>query len=295
MTAGPHVDDDTLADAHAGLLSDAENARIDAHLAGCAECAAAADAHAELAHLLRESAAVPTQIPSAVADRMESALAAEARNRATEQATDQPAVSSLSAARGAARDRADRRAGWRRPSRLLAVAAGVAVLAAGAGVAGSLLADRNDVPVAGGSHSTAARTPSPSTASPSVRPMRPKSYSFSAKAAKTDFSAAGFGSQVGTVLEAAAPKAPGKPIGPQSNNGIAGDPSPCVTRVLDDAGAGGTLLDTVGARFAGAPVIVALVRTSGGSAGEPKVRAYAVAGCPSAQAHIVHSAQVPVR
>nr|WP_272955934.1 zf-HC2 domain-containing protein [Actinopolymorpha rutila] len=282
-----------MADAHAGLLSDAENARIDAHLAGCAECSAAADAHAELEHLLRESAAIPTQMPSAVADRMESALAAEARTRAAGQA----GVTSLSTARDRADHaaRADRRSGWLRPSRLLAVAAGVAVLAAGAGVAGNLLDKRNDVQVAGGSHSTAPRTPSPSTASPSPRPLRPRSYAFTAKAAGTDFSAAGFGSEVGAVVEAAAPKAPGKPIGPQSNNGIAPDPSPCVSRVLDDAGAGGTLLDTVGARFGGVPVIVALIRTSGGSSGQPKVRAYAVAGCPSEGAHVVHSAQVPVR
>ncbi len=291
MTAGPHVDDDTLADAHAGLLSDAERARIDVHLAGCAACSAAADAHAELLHLLRESAAVPTQMPSTVADRMESALAAEAGTRATHQA----GVTSLSTARETARDRADRRSGRLRPSRLLAVAAGVAVLAAGVGVAGNLLSERNDLPVAGGSHSTAPRTPSPSTTSPSVRPARPGTYAFTAKAARTDFSAASFGNEVGSVLEAAAPKGPGKPIGPQSNNGIAGDPTRCVDRVLDDAGSGGTVLDTVGARFGGAPVIVALVRTSGGSAGQPKIRAYAVSGCPSAQAHVVHSAQVPVR
>nr|WP_269091245.1 zf-HC2 domain-containing protein [Actinopolymorpha cephalotaxi] len=284
-----------MADAYAGLLSDAESTRIDAHLAGCAECSAAADAHAELAHLLRESAAVPTQMPSAVADRMESALAAEARIRAAGQATDHSEVTSLAAARGATRTRVHRRSGRLRPSRLLAVAAGVAVLAAGAGVAGNILDERNDVPVAGGSHSTAPRTPSPSTASPSLRPVRPKTYSFSAKAAETDFSAAGFGSEVGTVLEAAAPKPAGKPIGPQSNNGIAGDPSRCVSRVLDDAGAGGTLLDTVAARFGGAPVIVALIRTSGGSSGQPRVRAYAVSDCPSAQARVVHSAQVPVR
>lgn len=294
MTAGPHVDDDTLADAHAGLLSDAETARIDAHLAGCAECSAAADAHAELQHLLRESAAIPTQMPSAVADRMESALAAEARARVDGQV----GATSLSAAREsvreAARGRADRRSGWLRPSRILAVAAGVAVLAAGAGLAGNLL-DERDVPVAGGSHTTAPRTPSPSTASPSPRPVRPGSYAFTAKAAGTNFSAAAFGSEVGAVVEAAAPKPPGKPIGPQSNNGIAGDPNRCVDRVLDDARAGGTLLDTVGARFAGAPVIVALIRTSGGSSGEPKVRAYAIAGCPSTQAHVVHSAQVPMR
>ncbi|SDR93888.1 zf-HC2 domain-containing protein [Actinopolymorpha singaporensis] len=286
MTAGPHVDDDTLAAAHAGLLSDAEAARIDAHLAGCAACSAAADAHAELEHLLRESAAIPTQMPSAVAERMESALAAEARARAD----GRPGVTPLSAAR----DRAGRRSGWRRPSRLLAVAAGVAVLAAGAGVAGNLL-DERDVPVAGGSHTTAPRTPSPSTASPSPRPVPPGSYAFTAQAAGTNFSAARFGSEVGAVVAAGTPKPPGKPFGPRSNNGLAPDPSRCVDRVLDAAGAGGTLLDTVGARFGGTPVTVALVRTSGGSSGVPEVRAYAIAGCPSQDAHVVGTAQVPVR
>lgn len=121
-----------LADLAEGLLPPARAAELAAHLAGCARCA---DRRAALVAVSATLAADRPALPPAVAARWDAAVAAASRDRAgaPAPATVQPVGTP---ARTAARVGA--RAGARRPGPgwwrgLAAVAASVAVLAAGAG------------------------------------------------------------------------------------------------------------------------------------------------------------------
>jgi len=74
-----HPDTDVLAEFHAGLITGRRGARIAAHLAGCHSCRALRDELAGVSALL---AAVPAQaMPDRVAQRLDSALAAEVARR----------------------------------------------------------------------------------------------------------------------------------------------------------------------------------------------------------------------
>ena len=74
-----HPDSDVLAEFRAGLITGRSGARISAHLATCERCTGLSDQLAEISALL---AAVPAPVmPDAVAQRLESVLAAEAVQR----------------------------------------------------------------------------------------------------------------------------------------------------------------------------------------------------------------------
>lgn len=74
-----HPDSDVLAEFHAGLITGRSGARISAHLAACERCTELSGQLAEISALL---AAVPAPaMPSAVAQRLDSVLAAEAVQR----------------------------------------------------------------------------------------------------------------------------------------------------------------------------------------------------------------------
>jgi hypothetical protein len=74
-----HPDSEVLAGFRAGLITGRDGDRISAHLAGCARCAGLCDQLAEVSALL---AAVPAPaLPDAVAQRLDSVLAAEAARR----------------------------------------------------------------------------------------------------------------------------------------------------------------------------------------------------------------------
>jgi hypothetical protein len=82
-----HPDSEVLAEFRAGIITGRRGARISAHLAGCDRCTGVCDQLAEVSALL---AAVPASaVPDAVAQRIESALAAEAVPRdSSERAAD---------------------------------------------------------------------------------------------------------------------------------------------------------------------------------------------------------------
>lgn len=270
MTVNSHVDDDVLADAHAGLLSEAEAARVEAHLAGCAECAAADRALTDLESLLRETGATALPMPAAVADRLEATLQNESLARSSE-----TGVTSLTAARHHDRGRS------RRPQHILAAAASVAVLAVG-GIAAVSLFDRDGTPVAEGPGTTPSATATPG-------PTTPGTYAFKPDAGRTDLSEAGFAAAVGGMVTAA-PAGSDKDLRPQGSTGIAGNPNVCIDRLLDEKDAG-NVLDTVPGTFEGTSVTLVLTAASGGSG--PHV--FAVAGCPGRQARIVDYAPISTR
>jgi hypothetical protein len=124
-----HPDPDVLAEFRAGLGTGRRRARIASHLAACERCTGLSDQLGEIPALL---AAVPAPaMPDAVAQRLESVLAAQAAQRdSSEQIV---ADSADHRARHRARSPQPRR-GWDFrlvALRVLAPAAGVVVLAAG--------------------------------------------------------------------------------------------------------------------------------------------------------------------
>jgi hypothetical protein len=123
-----HPDTDVLAEFHAGLATGRRGARIAAHLAVCDRCSALRDELAGVSALL---AAVPAQaMPDRVAQRLDSALAAEvARRTDSERARGDTPRDRGTAARPA------RNRGLRLMSlRVLAPAAAVVLAAAGYGL-----------------------------------------------------------------------------------------------------------------------------------------------------------------
>ncbi|GAA4985845.1 zf-HC2 domain-containing protein [Actinopolymorpha pittospori] len=273
MTASSHVDDDVLADAHAGLLSEADAAQVEAHLAGCAECAAADQALTDLEDLLRDAGATPLPMPAAVADRLEATLQDESLARSRE-----TGVASLVTARH--RDHV--RSGRLRPRHILAAAASVAVLAVG-GIAAVSLVDRDGgTPVAEGPGTTRSATATPG-------PTTPGNYAFKPDAGRTDVSKAGFAAAVGGMVTAA-PAGTGKDLRPNGSTGIAGNPNVCIARLLNNKDAG-NVLDTVPGKFEGTAVILVLTAARGGS----DLHVYAVAGCSGGQGRIVQDAPISTR
>ena len=270
MTASSHVDDDVLADAHAGLLSEAEAAQVEAHLAGCVECAAADQALTDLEDLLRDAGATALPMPAAVADRLEATLQDESLARSRE-----TGVTSLATARH--RDRSGRI----RPRHVLAAAASVAVLAVG-GIAAVSLFDRDGTPVAEGPGTTRSATATPGLTTPG-------SYAFKPDAGRTNVSEAGFAEAVGGMVTAAT-AGTGKDLRPNGSTGIVGNPNVCIARLLNNKDAG-NVLDTVPGKFEGTAVILVLTAARGGS----DLHAYAVAGCPGGPGRIVQDAPISAR
>jgi hypothetical protein len=130
-----HLDTDVLAEFRAGLIAGRRGVRIAAHLAGCERCTALDEQLAGVRSLL---AAVPAPVmPDSVAQRLDTALAAEVARRDTaREVTAQTDGAERAGGDGMRESPAPRRPGGNRGFRLLtlrvlAPAAAVVVLAAG--------------------------------------------------------------------------------------------------------------------------------------------------------------------
>ncbi|MFC4908782.1 anti-sigma factor family protein [Actinomadura gamaensis] len=178
----PHLDYDTLADLAEGMLEDDLAASANAHLDTCAECR---DRSADLADVSRILAEAPLpSMPAELAERIDSALAAESLHTAT--------VVSLEQRR--------KQRHWRV---LSAAAAAVVVLGGGAAVGTNLLRG-------GGSHDGSASVSSPVTdpsggAAPSaagsgVAPSAAATGGYEVVTSGTDYHAASLGGQVAKAL-----------------------------------------------------------------------------------------------
>jgi hypothetical protein len=148
-----HVDAESLALYAEGQLSRRRTVRVRAHLAGCAECARAAAALAEVTTRLSQVPVPP--MPAAVAARLDAALSAESARRAAGAA---PAPAPEPA--GAPPPRPPRRGPlWSpRALRILAVTGATLVVAGGAGYAVSQFSGSGSSSSASSSSGTA---PSP--------------------------------------------------------------------------------------------------------------------------------------
>jgi hypothetical protein len=152
-----HLDTDVLAEFRAGLITGRRRARITAHLAGCDRCTALDDQLAGVSVLL---ASVPAPaMPDSLARRLDTVLAAEVAGRDhAERARGE----------GAAESPAPRRPGGNRGFRLLtlrvlAPAAAVVVLAAGAYGLSRLVGPEGQMTVSS-SAGSAARAATPAAA-----------------------------------------------------------------------------------------------------------------------------------
>jgi hypothetical protein len=120
-----HLDPDVLAEFRAGLITGRRGARIGAHLAACDRCAALGDGLAEVSALL---GAVPAAaMPDSVAQRLDTALAAEVARRDHAERAGQDGSPERETRRRPARNRGFRLVALR----VLAPAAAVVLLAAG--------------------------------------------------------------------------------------------------------------------------------------------------------------------
>ncbi|TDB73322.1 hypothetical protein E1264_41485 [Actinomadura sp. KC216] len=114
-----HLDYDVLADLAEGLLEDDEAASVSAHLDTCADCR---DLSADLADVSRILAEAPApSMPAELADRIDTAIAAESLNTA--------AVASLEERRG------------RRHWRILSAAAAAVIVLGGGAAVGTIALD----------------------------------------------------------------------------------------------------------------------------------------------------------
>lgn len=355
MSEGSHPGLERLSDFSAGVLSPTEAGPLEEHLQHCPSCLAHLESLDEVRGALRMAADQPSAMPTEVTARLTAALRDEARRHidADLEPGELPSVGDRDArhlARGTRPTRADTpgftgpggngrsgraaggrdgKAGVRRPgqrgrvrSRLvrgLAVAAGVAVLAAGGTVAyQEFLQTPEQPPVAVDPREDRGR-PADS--------HRDRGYALSDRS--LDLTERDFDDKVG---EAVAPRAGGAPkadpgttdgpgvtdpesaapdssgpdssgppetkSGPDGNAGITIRPDRCVQQALrrhtDQPGGQtsdiGQVLDTKDARFDGQPAM--LVITTGSGAGS--VHAWAITGCP-ASGSVAYDAEIPVR
>jgi hypothetical protein len=178
-----HPDPDVLAEFRAGLGTGRRRARIASHLTACERCTGLSDQLGEIPALL---AAVPAPaMPDAVAQRLESALAAQAAQRDSSERTvgDSAHHRAHHRAHDGAHDPARHRARHRARSprarrhwdfrlvalRVLAPAAGVLVLAAG-GYGLSRIAGGATSSVAAGSEAASAASPARAGAAAAAAP-----------------------------------------------------------------------------------------------------------------------------
>ncbi|MES9540581.1 zf-HC2 domain-containing protein [Spirillospora sp. NPDC049024] len=190
-----HLDYDVLADLAEGLLEDDEAASVNAHLETCADCRELSADLADVSRILAEAPMPP--MPAELAERIDTALAAESMHTAT--------VASLEQRRG------------RRHWRILSAAAAAVVVLGGGATVGKVALDG-----ASSSDSTAHQPapqhsltdPSSGTGSgvPKVAPGEP-APAFKVAHSGTDYRSGTLGEQVGGVVtgeqklraEAAAP------------------------------------------------------------------------------------------
>ncbi|TDC62897.1 hypothetical protein E1200_24140, partial [Actinomadura sp. GC306] len=172
-----HCDYDVLADLAEGLLEDDEAASVSAHLDTCAECR---DLSADLADVSRILAEAPVpSMPAELAERIDTAIAAESLNTAT--------VVSMEQRRG------------RRHWRILSAAAAAVVVVGGGAVVGSIALDGAD-----GEDGTAATPPQDNSASADLQPKAAApsaAPAFEVARSGTDYRAGELGSQVTELLD----------------------------------------------------------------------------------------------
>ena len=180
-----HPDPDVLAEFREGLGTGRRRARIAAHLAACERCTGLSDQLGEIPALL---AAVPAPaMPDAVAQRLESVLAAQAAQRDSSERAVGDGVDHRADHRARHRARSPQpRRGWDFrlvALRVLAPAAGVVVLAAG-GYGLSRIGGGPTSSVAAGSEAASASSPaqaqagaaapsSAATSRPEAAPLEP--------------------------------------------------------------------------------------------------------------------------
>jgi hypothetical protein len=131
-----HPTVDELADLREGLLTDADEARVRAHVADCIECTAETVALDDVAAMLREVGSQPITMPASVARAIDDAISDASAVRASAPAPDL----------GGARPTSRRHRAWVRPAfGWLAGAAAAAILIGGTG---ALLNGTGDTPTA---------------------------------------------------------------------------------------------------------------------------------------------------
>lgn len=223
-----HLDYDVLADLAEGLLEDDEAASVNAHLETCADCR---DLSADLADVSRILAEAPVpSMPAELAERIDTAIAAESMHTAT--------VASLEQRRG------------RRHWRILSAAAATVVVLGGGATIGKIAMD------GASSSDSAARHPAPhrsltdpGSASdvPKVAPGEPDP-TFKIAQSGTDYRSGTLGDQVGGVV-----------AGEQKRRSEAAAPGArlrdCVTSVAGEQ----TLLLVDQAKYEGQPAIIIAV------------------------------------
>jgi hypothetical protein len=253
-----HPDPEVLAEFRAGLITGRPGARISAHLATCDHCAGLSGELAEISALL--AAVPPPVMPDRVAQRLDSALVAEAARR------DNPQRAGADRAAAPMTGPPPRRRWDFRlvALRVLAPAAAVAVLAAG-GYGLSRVGSSPVSPVAAGRPATTAATQPQTSALPSAgAENRPNAVpaikapaSFQVVTSQTDFQRATLRQQVTDQVQLNARGAAG-PAEP------AAEPvRECVSLVTGGVSPG-TLVLVEKARFQGQPAIVIVAADGSG-------------------------------
>jgi hypothetical protein len=222
-----HLDPEVISDLVGGLLTRDQAASLDRHFMTCAECRDMRDSLAQVRHLLGSLPA--EQIPVAVAERIDLALAAEARRR--DAAGEKPAGQPFGAepapkagrrlSRRGARSLAEARAG--RAHRLPAMAraaAAVAVVVTG-GVLGFAIVDsiRSSVPETNATSSAPQEDRSLGAEAGSGAP--PSSFALGQRA----YTKNGLASEVRALLAAASPTASAKGRAAESPTATAKGPA----------------------------------------------------------------------
>ncbi|MDL4816708.1 anti-sigma factor family protein [Actinomadura opuntiae] len=178
-----HLDYDVLADLAEGLLEDDQAASVNAHLESCAECR---DRSADLADVSRILAQAPVpSMPAELAERIDSAIAAESLHNAT--------VVSMEQRRG------------RRHWRILSAAAATIVVLGGGATVGKIALDGSDgsagqasAPAQDKGRHTEATGAAPNMAGPSQSAL--SAASFKVTRSGTDYRAGRLGGQIDRLL-----------------------------------------------------------------------------------------------
>jgi len=270
-----HPDTDVLAEFDAGLATGRRGARIAAHLAECDRCRALRD---ELAGISALFAAVPAQaMPDRVAQRLDSALAAEVarRNDSKRARGDSPRH------RGPA-GRPARNRGWRLVSlRVLAPAAAVVLAVAGYGLSqlphgsGNLASPSSGMAGAAKPANAPALAPR-SGAAARAAPERMGPDSFPFLTSHTNFLPGTLKQQVEAALRVA-----------ESAGATQNAPTAVITCVRNVAGSG-TPLMVESARYQDQAATIIVMRTSKG-----EVALVAGAGCAASHGKPLATTTVP--
>lgn len=267
-SGGMHPTTDRISDLLEGILPPDEGRATAEHVNHCSVCLAVRDALVRTHQVLREAGHTPPAIPTDVFTRVESALRAEseARSRTT-------VVASLAAAR-------ERRSvGWK--TKVIGVAAALALFGGASAVAIQMLQPDEQLAVEAPSGEETS-----SAQSKAAPDGVPKPGSYRALTSET------FDAGVRALVQE------GPKLGDDGPVAAAPDPlaeldpadSACVSRILTQAGAD-RVLKVTETTLDGDPVILVVADTT-----EPDtVHGYAIAGCPSESADIVHDQSVTVR